>query len=138
MPNWMFVAFYNFYRYSVPYTYIVCDIQKHRLAASGEAGDDSNMASGDLPPAKRQRKNVPSSQTVEGKGRHSTTSGANKVQPIAKRTWTVPSGEEKAGRGGERHKKRGDRSQRGGADSGWGGRSGRPWAPSGANAVVVG
>lgn len=51
------------------------------------------------------------------------------------KTWTVPQGDEKAGRGGQKHAKKKQRGERGG--------NGRPktkkaWAPSGANAVAVG
>lgn len=92
------------------------------------------------PPHKRRRVEPHPIGEQHGAERHSTTSGSA-IKPVAKETWSVPKDEEKASRGGVKHKVRGQKKSAG--DGGWGGRGakagpGKGWALSGANAVTVG
>ena len=74
---------------------------------------------------------------MAGQMRFSTTSGAA-LQQSDKKTWSIPEGNEKASRGGQRHRgKKADR--KGQPDGGWAARKQHPqFTPSGANAIVVG
>jgi len=74
---------------------------------------------------------------MTGQARFSTTSGAA-PQLSGKKTWSIPEGNEKASRGGQRH--RGKKSDRKGQpEGGWAPRKQHSqFTPSGANAIVVG
>jgi len=80
--------------------------EKKRMVKSGKASEE--QASSEL--SKPQR--------------HSGTSGEERAV-VARKTWSVPEGDETAGRGGKKHvKKRGAK------------KASKPWA-SGANAIAV-
>ena len=75
--------------------------------------------------------------STAGQVRFSVTSGAS-LQPSGKKTWSIPESNEKASRGGQRHRGR-KAGGKGQPDDGWAARKQHSqFTPSGANAIVVG